>query len=216
MAVAVLLLMMVATDLSPLGTGAIVSPGPSAVAARDVGSRALPNLMNDPSTGTIGTPSYYASFLSIAGFGTPSGRTHELIPIDIDGDGVLELATMTAQAFVEVLDPPSYKVIWRSQQLPGGARALTSGDLDNDGYPELVAGDGQGDVYVYSIANMKDPTGPPMTIGNLSTPLNIRARAVIDYDNDGRPDILCAPGDRPNLTYQIGRASCRERVLAMV
>jgi WD40 repeat protein len=201
MVVAVLLLMMVATDLSPLGTGSMVGPGPRAIAAREVGPRAQPNLMNDPSTGTVGAPSYYASFLSIAGFGTPIGRRHELLPIDIDGDGTPELATMTAQAFLEVLDPPSYKVIWRSQQLPSGAHALTSGDLDNDGHPELVAGDGQGDVHVYSIANIQDPTRPPMAIGRLNASLMIRALAVVDYDNDGRPDIICAPDNKPNLTY---------------
>ena len=35
--------------------------------------------------------------------------------------------------------------------------------------------------------------------------------AVGDYDNDGHPDIYC-DNFGPNVLFQIGRASCRERV----
>jgi subtilase family serine protease len=194
-AAVVLLFVLLVADMAPLGTA--LMQGPRA----EAGPAAQRDITNDPSTKTVGNPAYYASFVSMAGFGTPRGKADELLPVDMDGDSLPELATMTAQGFVEVLDPPSYKVIWRSPQLTDGVHTLVAGDLDGDGHEEIVVGDGYGQVYVYSRAYIKDPLAPPMAIGRLNERVPVHAMALVDFDNDGQQDVLCSPEGTNNLTY---------------
>lgn len=71
--------------------------------------------------------------------------------------------------------------------LPTGASALAVGDLDVDGFPELVVGtDGAGAVHVYSLRG-----GNPTRIGEgvyLWAP--VRQLATGDVDGDGWPDLV--------------------------
>jgi hypothetical protein len=201
MVVAVLLVVLIATDLFPLMTVPVGASSPSKDHGRDLGPRAGPNF-NDPKTGSIGSPAYYASLTNIIGLGTPSGLTGDLLSLDMDGDGDLELATMTSQGFVEVLDPPSYQILWRSTQFNGGVHAIAKGDIDGDGLLDIIASDGYGAVYVYSRINILDPTAPPITTATL-VPFagSVKALTVVDFDDDGRADILCGGTSDYNLTF---------------
>jgi subtilase family serine protease/outer membrane protein assembly factor BamB len=198
---AVLLLVLVATDLFPLLTVSVGALSPDNVPGRDLGPRAGPNF-NDPLTNSIGTPAYYAALSNIIGLGTPSGYANDLLSLDIDGDGSLELATMTGQGFIEVLDPPTYKLLWRSSQFNGGVHALAKGDIDGDGLPDLIASDGYGWIYVFSRSNLQDPTAPPMTSARIAPYYyTVRALTVVDFDEDGRSDILCGGMSDYNITH---------------
>ncbi len=196
----VLLVVLIATDLFPLMSVSVGASSSRTVPGRDLGPRAGPNF-NDPATNSIGTPAYYASLSNILGLGTPSGDPKDLLSLDIDGDGSLELATMTGQGFVEVLDPPSYKILWRSSQFNGGVHAIAKGDINGDGLPDLIASDGYGWVYVFSRSNMQDPTAPPLTSARIDPVDAVRALTVVDFDDDGRPDILCGGMSDFNITY---------------
>jgi hypothetical protein len=109
--------------------------------------------------------------------GTPSGSTYGAmsVPIDLDGDGRLELVTGNAAY------KPNGDVLWSNGGLDG---LVAVADFDGDGEGEIVKTSG---IYVTGMETDGTEVWGPLTYsGNLGAP------AADDLDGDGLPEIVFA------------------------
>lgn len=97
---------------------------------------------------------------------------------DYNGDGKTDVATSN-NSVVSVLVNNGFGVLHepRLWAVTGGLRAITSGDLDGDGKPDLITSSAYDNFFAVSI------------LFNLPLPILVQARAPFDFDGDGKTDI---------------------------
>lgn len=138
------------------------------------------------------------SWMLPAGGGAPDFAP-ELIGLDFDrqSNGDLELVVVdsprgTAHAFdLTGAELPGWPVT-----VPGRLSAPAAGDLDGDGYPELIAVDESGTVHRWN-RNGVEPLGWPVALASryrngAGTGGGSGSPVVADLDGDGRQDVLVA------------------------
>jgi hypothetical protein len=83
--------------------------------------------------------------------GSGPGRFNSLKAVDIDGDGNLELVFGNYEGYLNILEvrDGSYFQEWRSDPLGTRLWGLEIADCDSDETYEIIAGDGEGVVYIY-------------------------------------------------------------------
>ncbi len=152
-------------------------------------------------------------FGSNNGVGSISPNVLAVAAGDLDNDGLIDLATGSASDTNELL-------VWENDGLPftgtwssgtgaavgstsGQVNVVAMGDLDHDGQPDLVAGDGSNAVTMWQ--NDGTPfNGSWSTNGTLGSGANdIRALALADVDGDGNLDVVSASLSDSSTGYEL-------------
>jgi hypothetical protein len=83
--------------------------------------------------------------------GTAPGRFNSIRAADVDGDGNMEILFGNYDGHIGVIEyrDGGYRAEWRSPSLEYRLWGLDVGDANNDGREDIVAGGGEGHVYVY-------------------------------------------------------------------
>jgi FG-GAP-like repeat len=137
--------------------------------------------------------------------GSPSGAvlTYSVTAADFNGDGLLDIAVAeyrpSSAGSIYVCLGQGDGAFQPPEQisLPQYAPAVTSGDLDGDGHPDLIAVlSNQTSQFINALAVLhNDGAGgfaPPQLEGSPETPISI---AAVDLNHDGRVDVIvgCLP-----------------------
>ena len=147
---------------------------------------------------------------------------------DLDGDGILDFADIdynTQQVAVYLSTSPTpfgTQALLDTPDHNHSACSLTAGDLNNDGYPELVTSNCSGsgnDITVY--VNNGDGTGAfggstpevgvyydgSMSGGTNSAASDVETNAVTvaDVNGDGKADIIATNVDSSDITVLLGK-----------
>jgi hypothetical protein len=138
-------------------------------------------------------------------FGPYDSRLRGLEVADLDGDGTMEIAVgsganlgdIEGRGYIRVLDAVTGSIEWESADLGGDCEGLVLSDIDLDGRPNLIVGEGyryrEGHVHVLQYDNAtrgyaeqwrSDDIGPKAW-----------GVAVGDCDGDGTPEIVV--GNQP-------------------
>jgi len=124
----------------------------------------------------------------------------DIVISDFDGDGKIDMANINSfSRSISVFKNNSTGAnisFTPGNSYPTGSfpLAITSGDLDGDGKPDLaVANDSSNTVSLYrntsNLGNISFAAGADLTTG--IGPLDV---AIVDLDGDGKPDIIIANG----------------------
>jgi Flp pilus assembly protein TadD len=135
--------------------------------------------------------------------------------VDVDGDGLLDVYTLTAGTHALFLQRAS----GRFQKVPGPSPAVPAhaaawGDLDNDGRPELVAAEPRrlaiftvrGGRLVAAPNRPRQDAGAPGATASLPANHGAAGLALADVDHDGDLDIIAAGGVDTARPRQVGAA----------
>lgn len=118
--------------------------------------------------------------------GTGSSGTYGVlsVPIDLDGDGIMELVTGNT-AYT-----PNGAVVWQN----GGRDGLVAvADFDLDGQGEIVVTSG---IWVTGLETDGSVAWGPLDYKGSASSVNLGAPAVDDLDGDGTPEIVFAAANR--------------------
>ena len=96
-----------------------------------------------------------APVIDTAFIGTAPGRFNSIRVADVDGDGNMEIVWGNYDGHISVVrfQDGGYRPVWRSPTLEYRLWGLDVGDANNDGRPDIVAGGGNGHVYVFDGGN---------------------------------------------------------------
>ncbi|HOU13211.1 MAG TPA: FG-GAP-like repeat-containing protein [Anaerolineae bacterium] len=128
--------------------------------------------------------------------GSPGVTSYALVAGDFDNDGAVDIASGSAwltgyEVQVWQNDGTPFDALWTANGVGNAdtVLALVSGDLDNDGYLDLVSGDDGAALMAWR--NDHTPfagTWTSLYIGSAST--DATALAIGDLDNDGDLDLV--------------------------
>lgn len=134
-------------------------------------------------------------------------RAHDVLAVDIDGDGIKDIVSLSNDPSHPVLAwykmPADYTANWDYTRIGdgihGGIGPAGCGDLNNNGYPDIVRGDvwfenldGTGKSWKKHETLMPPGGSRPDKFG-----LAIKTW-VVDLNNDGNLDIVQAEADTPS------------------
>ncbi len=133
--------------------------------------------------------------------GTHDADMNAVFLADLDGDGDLDIASSSTSS-----SAAGEVIVWRNNGLGNpwtrqdvGERgtyvfALGAADLDGDGDPDLVTGDGARQVIAWQ--NDGTPFAGTWTSATLGTTAHqVRSLTLADWNADGRPDVLTGAGN---------------------
>jgi hypothetical protein len=129
-----------------------------------------------------------------------------IYPIDIDGDGKTDLVSVSSGDYTVFVyrntgNPVSPAFTLQSSFATSGyLSAITAGDLDGDGKPEIIIADGRGP----SLTIYKN-TGSPGTIVlqkvvSFPADLGVANVSIGDLNGDGKPEIVTANNNTNSLS----------------
>jgi len=127
---------------------------------------------------------------------------------DFDGDGDRDIASVNGTAFTNLAisyNPGNGAIATGSIYTVGGsAIAVAAGDVDHDGFPDLVVGcDVPGDLFF--LRNQGDGSFAPAA--SVAGGGWRRAVAVVDVNGDGDPDVVAANYLADNVEVYLGDGS---------
>jgi hypothetical protein len=135
-------------------------------------------------------------------FGTRSGLTDVVYTTpmlgDLNGDGKLEVFFNGWDRRFYALDADG-KMLWQYPSLDAGWSSAAIADLDNDGFPEIIVGNG-----IVANPNIGTPNGGYLYVFNKDGTVRWRvyqdqifysSPAIGDINGDGYPEIVIGTGD---------------------
>lgn len=146
-----------------------------------------------------------------------AGVLQRIFRFDFNGDGYTDLLFVNSQDFnerppIQVYADPLGNP--RPIELPTqGAYAATVGDLNGDGYDELVVGHQCNGTHtdVTAFVYYGGPAGFSARYRIELPAPNCRAVAMGDFNGDGRPDLAFASAGKLRIFYQDGRGFLANR-----
>jgi outer membrane protein assembly factor BamB len=129
--------------------------------------------------------------------GTAPGRFNSIRAQDVDGDGNLEIIWGNYEGRIVVIEfrDGGFREDWRSPVLEYRLWGLDVGDANNDGQVDIVAGGGDGHVYVFDGKTHKRLWESPTIVRDA------HGIKVADVDSDGRNDIVVGCGYRTDVPH---------------
>ncbi|WAS91727.1 FG-GAP repeat domain-containing protein [Nannocystis punicea] len=131
---------------------------------------------------------------------------HQLVIVDLDHDGLDDVGTMSFAGGVTWMWGSETEPLMRADGVTAGpqSRGLAFGDLDGDGWEEVIAADLINWIHCYRLRPERDEPFIPLT--DLTGGPILRL-AIADVDDDGWPDILAlVAGDSTALMIAHGTA----------
>jgi hypothetical protein len=124
--------------------------------------------------------------------------TYDVRLVDLDGDGYLDLIAGNSNNFPDEIFLNNGKGKFMLVSTPLGTtgnetKGLAVGDIDNNGYNDVVTGDWNGGARVYT----NDGAGHLLSFGSALGPEQVASVALADVDNDGDLDLLSAARGNP-------------------
>ena len=111
----------------------------------------------------------------------------EIWPADFNQDGITDLAAGTASEQLSVRLGRGDGTFGTDRTIADGQMPIGTGDLDNDGFVDVIATDIRGGTNIYLHPGRGDGTFKPVIVATLP----IRAPAqVVDVDGDGTRDLV--------------------------
>ncbi|MCX8173475.1 MAG: VCBS repeat-containing protein [Thermoplasmata archaeon] len=150
-------------------------------------------------TASISVYNYNAGLLFMKGMTMTQDAVFEVKIGDVDGDGRKDIVFVdwrgNTESTVRVLDYyfGQFTQKFASPYIPGILSALTVDDLNGDGVDEIVAGSGDGFIWIISIGNVSG--GSTRTDTVFVSHAQIFGVAVGDFEGDGIKDIACTTWD---------------------
>jgi hypothetical protein len=134
----------------------------------------------------------------------PSATRVEVTDLDADGNLDVAFSTVSPGAVYTVRtdfgDGTGALALGQVLSPPWAVVSMDSGDLDEDGFPELVTNAGQiGNLQVWP--NLGDGNLGPFQAVDMPTPSNV---VVTDFDLDGHLDLLAASSNADELAFRGG------------
>lgn len=124
---------------------------------------------------------------------------------DFNGDGRIDIATVSRLGNISLYYRDANDALTLAGTQPAGAlpTSLTAGDLNGDGWKDLVAVDG-GSRDITILLSTGTTTFPSF-VRRIRTPiLNPRAAAIADFDQDGHADIVVTGTTAPYVVILYG------------
>ncbi len=128
------------------------------------------------------------------------GRTWPgIVVADIDNDGDLEIITAHSGGYVSVYESTGYFAPgWPERPVDSEIRSLAVGDVDGDGYREIIVGAARGashdNIYVFDYDGSIHTGWPQLHEGCCAYGIYNDNIAVSDINSDGKKEII-APSD---------------------
>jgi len=136
-------------------------------------------------------PSIDSNFL-----GTAPGRFNSIKVADVDLDGNMEIVFGNYDGQIGVIEfKGGYRAEWKSPKLEYRLWGLDIGDANNDGRPDIVAGGGDGHVFVFDGKDHRQLWKSPDLVRDAH---GIR---VADVDSDGSNEIVVGCGYRTDVPH---------------
>jgi hypothetical protein len=148
-----------------------------------------------PLSGLTIAPCPAPCFAPPASHAAGGGLPMSIAVVDMNGDGLLDVVTANASTVdVSVLLGNGDGTFQAARRFPAGGSfsqlsGLAVGDLDGDGFPDVVTGDRPTQRVVVFLNDGAGGLGPatPFPVGGLGNTLN--AMAIGDLTGDGIPDV---------------------------
>lgn len=132
----------------------------------------------------------------ITEFPTFGATTYDMVKADFDGDGKMDLASITASNILSIFRnisvPGTLDFTRTDYPTSGGRFGLAAGDIDGDGRPDVAVCNR--DSNIISVFRNLSQTGSIdfATPVNLATEQQPQKLAIGDIDGDGKPEIAVA------------------------
>ena len=138
-----------------------------------------------------GIPSALATrFIPMPPVFATGGVPQQVVPADVNGDGIADLITSNANGVVSVLlgkGGGSFAAPVTIATIAGGAPSIAVADFNGDGSPDLaISVKSANSVWVY-LGHGDGTFGSPSKFPTAASPVRI---AVGDVNGDGRPDLV--------------------------
>lgn len=139
--------------------------------------------------------------------GTGGDAVYALATVDADTDGDPDILSGSGASDAAQVTWWPNALIHRNAPFPGGVlpvgesassiEALVQGDLDLDGWPDLVSGSATGEIVVWE--NDGNPMQGPWADHVISSAHTLISLALGDLDGDGYPEIISGHRSPPRL-----------------
>jgi WD40 repeat protein len=122
--------------------------------------------------------------------GIGPGRFNSIKTVDIDKDGKMEILFGNYNGYINSVEyrDGAYYDEWQSPKIGSRTWGLEVGDPDEDGVNEVIAGDGDGNLYMMNYSTQKIN----WTVRDLGR--DVHGIAVADVDGDGHMEIVAGTG----------------------
>ncbi|MCK6684475.1 MAG: FG-GAP-like repeat-containing protein [Thermoanaerobaculia bacterium] len=122
--------------------------------------------------------------------GDPAFRSTDCKGADFDRDGDLDLVCVTSQGALALRSNKRQGRFLDVKLVPSGVTCVDAADLNADGFPDLLAGGGDGARVL--IGKGRDSFEPeaPSALSKLPSGFSTEAVLLADLDNDGFPDAI--------------------------
>ena len=129
--------------------------------------------------------------------GSGPGRFNSLVVSDIDEDDNIEIVLGNYEGHINIIEYRDGEYIeeWRSEKLGTRLWGIMVADLDGDGINEIIAGTGQGEVFMYDAkTHERKWKSPELT-------RDAHGFAVGDVDADGQNELIIGTGYKTDTPW---------------